>query len=227
MSKTDRQTDKDKTTRWAFTVFEPQWGLFKEMPGVVAEWGWQTEICPDTQRPHYQGYIRTRKQLRIKVKGGNELIKALPGVHINPAREWFKLLSYCKKTDTAVEGTQVHEVGVPERKYLKFHEALMRIANAYVHIPGNDDDDNYRSAVRTLMVANEEDVSLYSNPQLQRAWNMTSPYWLRKVYHLLPDGCELAFCEWCDYHDALAYQEANVPEVILSCCSIADEGQEG
>lgn len=216
MVQTDRQTDK--TTRWAFTAYEEQWGLFKEIPDIVKEWGWQTEICPDTQRQHYQGYILTRSQQRFSA-----MRKILPGVHIEPARNWSALLNYCKKEESAVEGSQVKVVN--DRKYLKFHEALMRIANAYISIPGYDDDDNYQSAIRTLLLTNEEDVSLYSNPQLQKAWRMTSSYWLRKVYHNLPDGCILEYCEWCGYQDALAYQAANVPEIILECCGIAEDGE--
>lgn len=99
MAQTDRQTDK--TTRWAFTAFEEQWGLFREMPDIVAEWGYQTEECPKTGKRHYQGYLRTRTQQRFSA-----LKKVLPGVHLEPARNWDALLAYCKKTDTRVEGTQ-------------------------------------------------------------------------------------------------------------------------
>ena len=146
------------------------------MIDIIKEWGWQTEVCPDTQRKHYQGYILTRTQQRFSA-----MKKALPGVHIEIARNWSALLNYCKKTETAVEGTQV--VQVNERKYLKFADALMRIANAMVITPGADADANYRSAVMELMLSNPDDVSLYSNPQLMRAWNMTQAYWMRKAIH--------------------------------------------
>lgn len=213
MAQTDRQTDK--TSRWAFTAFEPQWELFKEMPDIVKEWGWQTETCPDTQRKHYQGYILTRTQQRFAA-----LRKALPGVHIEAARNWSALLNYCKKEDTAVEGTQVREVN--ERKYLKFADALMRIANAWIFLPGVDADANYQSAVMTLMLANPDDISLYSNPQLMKAWKMTMPYWIRKALHS-QECCYIDNdCEYCSYSQQMEFQEMNVPEIILETCSIAD-----
>lgn len=212
MGETDRQTDK--TTRWQFTAFEAQWPLFESMPDMVKEWGWQTETCPDTQRKHYQGYILTRTQQRFSA-----IRKVLPGVHIEKARNWPALLNYCKKTDTAVEGTRVHEVNA--RKYLKFHEALTRIANAWINDNEKTLDDNYNAAIMRLMLINEEDVSLYTNPQLQKAWKMTQPYWLRKVLHS-QEVCELAYCEWCEHECALMAQELNVPEIILEECSIAE-----
>ena len=123
MSQTDRQTDK--TTRWAFTAYEEQWSLFKEMPDIIAEWMWQTEVCPETGRKHYQGCMRTRTQQRFSA-----IRKVLPGVHVEPARNWEALVNYCKKKETSIEGSQQHSKN--ERKYLKFHDALLRIANAYV-----------------------------------------------------------------------------------------------
>ena len=165
MAQTDRQTDK--TTRWAFTAYEDQWDLFKQMPDIIKEWGWQTETCPETGRKHYQGYFLTRTQQRFAA-----CRKALPGVHIEPARNWSALLNYCKKEESAVSGTQVHQVN--ERQYLKFADALMRIANAYIIKPIDNETQThdewfqqaFASAVMRLLVNNPDDVSLYSNPQI-------------------------------------------------------------
>lgn len=207
MAQTDRQTDK--TTRWAFTAFEEQWGLFNEIPDIVAEWMWQTEVCPDTGRKHYQGCLRTRTQQRFTA-----LRKILPGVHIEPARNWEALVNYCKKKDTSVEGSQKHNVN--GRKYLKFHEALIRIANAYVdeYVSiandmktlafdeaigfANENADKvdtrcYQRAVETLCSKHPEDISLYSNPQMIRAWKMCRGLWLRMSacsHDLCSPGCE-------------------------------------
>lgn len=120
----------EKTTRWSFTAYEAQWPMFESMPMSVAEWGWQTEICEKTQRLHYQGYIRTKSQVRF-----SQLQKELPGVHLEvcgkntpdkPQAEcWKALVQYCKKADTAVPGTQKHQVSAWMNK-LQFIEFLAK-----------------------------------------------------------------------------------------------------
>lgn len=193
MDKTDRQTDK--STRWQFTAYQDQWDLFKEIPDIVAEWMWQTETCPNTGKLHYQGCIRTKSQQRHKA-----MRCILPGVHIEVARNWEALVLYCKKEDTRVEGSFVKEVNT--RRYLKFHDALIRVANAYVDEYANVanamatlDFDNailladvdrdktdtvcFHKAVEQLCSIYPEDISLYSNPQLIRAWKMCRGLWLR------------------------------------------------
>lgn len=120
----------DKTTRWSFTAYEKQWPLFESMPLCVAEWGWQTETCKETQRLHYQGYLRTKTQMRLVT-----LVKELPGVHLEvcgkntpekPQAEcWKALVKYCSKEDTAVPGTQKHQVTTWMNK-LQFIEFLAK-----------------------------------------------------------------------------------------------------
>ena len=107
---TDRQTS-GKTTRWQITVYEGQWPLMETMPPGITWWGWQKEICPRTQRPHYQGAMISQKQHRWSgckgdYKVGSSLTQQLPGVHIEPADNWPKLLQYCKKEDTRAPGSQ-------------------------------------------------------------------------------------------------------------------------
>jgi len=98
MSQTDRQTDK--SSRWAFTAYEEQWGLFTTIHPGIAEWGWNTEICPETNRQHYQGYLRLTSQQRFAW-----LRKLLPGVHLEIAKNWEALKQYCAKEETRVPGT--------------------------------------------------------------------------------------------------------------------------
>jgi hypothetical protein len=71
------------------------------MPRQVAEWGWNTEKCPKTNRLHYQGYMRTREQCRLAA-----LTTIFPGVHFEVARDWPALVQYCKKAETRVPGTE-------------------------------------------------------------------------------------------------------------------------
>lgn len=104
MEQTDRQTDTTvKTSRWAFTAYEAQFSLFKEgkMPASLAEWGWNTEKCPETSRIHYQGYLRTKQQVRL-----SQLKKIFPGVHLEPARNWEATKNYSGKVETRVPGTE-------------------------------------------------------------------------------------------------------------------------
>lgn len=183
---TDRQTDK--STRWAFTAFEHQYHLFNEMPDIVAEWGWQDEIAPDTGKKHRQGYIRTKTQQRF-----SKLHAVLPTVHIEVARDWNKLVNYCKKAESRdLSGNQVHQIN--DRKFLKFHEALLRIAGVYVKREPTTaeslketEDEAYWSAVRTLLRVNPEDISLYSNNQLKSAWIHTKAVWIEMVLESVPE----------------------------------------
>ena len=101
-----------KSTRWAFTAYEGQWNLFKTFPAGVVEWGWQEELCPDTDRRHYQGYLRLAQQQRLAW-----LRNVLPGVHFGIAISWPALVNYCKKSETAVPGTQVHQTNTVVNHY--------------------------------------------------------------------------------------------------------------
>lgn len=124
MQKTDRQTDK--RTRWAFTAYEDQWALFEQLPPGIAEWGWQKECCPETNRQHYQGYLRTTQQQRFSwVK------KILPGVHIEPCKDWLALIQYCKKEDTRVPGsTPVHAINQIPSHY-QYTDSVAQSVAAY------------------------------------------------------------------------------------------------
>jgi len=119
----------EKTTRWAFTAYEQQWKLFEKMPPGIGEWGWQVEKCPDTGRLHYQGFIRTVGQHRFKGKRpADSLLKIFPGVHIEPASDWVKLINYCKKKESRVEGQQpVHEVSTFPTMYSYTEELAARL----------------------------------------------------------------------------------------------------
>lgn len=178
-----------KTTRWSFTAYEQQYSLLEKMPDLVAEWGWQDEICPETDRHHRQGFIRTYTQQRFSA-----LRKVLPGVHIEPAKNWAALIEYCKKADTRdPEGTQVHQTNA--REYLTLDKALMRIAHAW-----NDErferkckpdnlaywkykvedvlKEEFNAAVCVLVAENPGDVSYYVRPDVWRAWSITHSVWL-------------------------------------------------
>lgn len=174
----------DKSTRWAFTAYEGQWDLFKSMPPIVAEWGWQTETCPDTQRLHYQGYLRTQRQVRF-----NQIKKALPGVHLETAQNWDALVNYCKKPDTAVPGTQVHVA--PLFTNMTMAAALIKVAEQQTEVKyeGCESVEEFKQlhkvefeiAVGMLLKVDENLIGLYSQPQYERAYVKWRDVWKSKV----------------------------------------------
>nr|WAE42309.1 MAG: replication associated protein [Cressdnaviricota sp.] len=114
----------DKTTRWQMTVYEGQYGQLAKMPPGIAEWGWQDEVCPDTGRAHRQGYFRTSTQQRL-----SGAIKMLPGIHIEPARNWEATVNYCKKPETRAPGAvHVHQVNDIPNKFMYADEIADRLA---------------------------------------------------------------------------------------------------
>jgi len=198
MGKTDTQTDdlpllaprQEKTSRWAFTAFEGQYDLFKVMPPLIAEWGWQTEICPKTQREHYQGYMRTTRQVRFA-----QISKMFPQVHIEQARNWEALMNYCAKEDTAIQGTQQHQT--QRTQTMTMAQALTRLAMEYTFEPPPDfyeihncvlkalraheqwDKLQFWSMVKGVLEQDRNLIGLYSQPQYMRCWENTSAIWLR------------------------------------------------
>jgi len=90
----------DKSSRWAFTAYEQQYGFFKTMPPGVHKWGWNVEVCPNTQREHYQGFMQLKQQQRF-----SWMRKQFPGLHVEIPRNWEALQQYCQKEDTRKEGT--------------------------------------------------------------------------------------------------------------------------
>jgi len=113
----------EKSSRWQFTAYEEQFSLFQSMPPGVAEWGWNTEICPKTNRTHYQGYLRLQQQQRFAW-----LRKILPGVHVEIAKNWQALVQYCKKEDSRAPGTEpVHVINDIPTQFSYAEEVAERI----------------------------------------------------------------------------------------------------
>lgn len=176
MAQTDRQTDK--STRWQFTAYENQWELFKVMPDKIAEWGWQQEECPETGRKHYQGFIRTKTQVRHKF-----IRELFPGVHTEVARNWDALVNYCKKSETSIEGTQVHQVGT---KAMTMKDALVRLASfasEQVEVEEGDKASDayvrdYWKCVRSVLQDDPDAIGLYVNVAYLSAWKHTRQIWV-------------------------------------------------
>lgn len=173
----------DKTTRWAFTAYEAQWNLFETAPPLVAEWGWNVEECPTTQRKHYQGYIRTTRQVRFK-----QMKDMLPQVHIEPCKNWDALKAYCRKTETRVDGTEPISHTF-QSSQMSMAQALTRLARYRPTIDftrcETDDDFNrlykreFEIAVGNLVDEEPNLVALYTQPQYVRAYIMCRRTWIR------------------------------------------------
>nr|WAE42251.1 MAG: replication associated protein [Cressdnaviricota sp.] len=169
--------EPQKSTRWAFTAYEPQWSSLDVMPEVIARWGWQPEICPKTQRKHWQGYMLTRRSVRR-----SQLSKLFPVIHFEVARNWTALLKYCEKVETRdASGVAVHAVN--PNAYVTMAGALSLLPP---FMPGDDININmsakeeYWYCVRGYIrdSGNYESIGLFTNPQMLVAWTNTKLLWI-------------------------------------------------
>lgn len=173
-----------KSTRWAFTAYKEQWNLFETMPAIVKQWGWQTETCPTSQREHYQGYLQTQHQITL-----HALIKTLPGVHIEVAKNWSALQAYCRKKETAIEGSQQQqtstrdfwsmerafvEIATHADEYQREQVALLAIHNEPVKFDNKYNRGLYWYGVRRIIAEEPWRVSIFAQPHMEKTFIMTA-----------------------------------------------------
>jgi len=124
MAQTDRQTDR--AIHWNSAIFDcsGNWDKLTSLPAFVKELHRQKEVCPTTGREHYQCHVVCHTQQRLSALRGwiQTHWKQIKG-----AQYIENSLSYCRKKETAVEGT--HEV-IKGEKYLRIHELLLAVARA-------------------------------------------------------------------------------------------------
>jgi len=188
-AKTDRQTDTSgKTSRWQITVHEQQWPLMETMPPGISWWGWQKEICPTTDRPHYQGCMISRQQHRWSGCKGDYKVAAtlrqmLPGVHIEPADNWQKLLQYCKKEDTRAPGSEFQAQTNSIPTHFQYAET---VAKQYVELYGLADLDDCEwdppLLTRTKLISIMDRLDTIVNTDITEGrryavWITTNPAW--------------------------------------------------
>ena len=176
----------DKSARWAFTAYEGQYSLFKQMPPGVAEWGWNVEICPETNREHYQGYLRLTQQQRFAW-----VRKNFPGVHMKIARNWEALLNYCKKEETRAPGTEpvaqtndipthfsyADEVGLRIFQRAKMSPDIAEFQ--YESWDGSEALFHVEAIVRLDIASGRRGLQwIASNPAWKAMWK---PYWLEHI----------------------------------------------
>lgn len=115
----------EKSTRWSFTAYEGEYSILDAIKecgnALIAEIGWQDEICPKTQKHHRQGYVRTVRQVRFA-----QLREVLPGIHLEIAKNWEALIKYCHKTES--RDPSGNQVAIKYERPMRLHEMLIEVA---------------------------------------------------------------------------------------------------
>lgn len=182
---TDRQPTTMRAACWSCTAFDNDEIVLLEnsdnYPQFVKQVYGGREICPTTNREHFQGAIVLKTQQRLSA-----MKKWLPTAHFQVARQTEALKKYCMKQETAVGPKLVRN---NERKYLTMKDALMTLARTLL-----DDNDvvkdmtisqKYWYAVRKHLIDFPDDIGLFSQPQMLRAFKNTASVW---ELHNLIDG---------------------------------------
>lgn len=181
---------------WSVTVFNDEIGLIEDsskFPSFVKEVHGGREECPKSGNIHFQGAVVCKSQQRF-----NAIKKWLPTAHIEPARQKEALIKYAMKEETAV-GEKTTTTN--PRQYLSMAQALKKIASCVYcdMVTYNNRMDSYhdsfgvqwtmkkameeeywRAVNRLLRDEDDENISLYSNPQLLRSWVHTYETWRYK-----------------------------------------------
>jgi len=127
MDQTDRQTDK--AIHWNTAVFDvdDNWAKLKTLPDFVKEVHKQQEICPTTQKLHYQIHVVCHRQVRF-----TQLAGWISKTHWKPVRGAEHIansIKYTSKSESAVKGTsEVHK----GQAYLQLHELLLVVARCWM-----------------------------------------------------------------------------------------------
>jgi len=127
----NKQTNKQEGlySHWKSAVFDLSgWEKVtrEELPNYVKKIHQQKEICPSTQREHYQVHVELHRQQRLSAMRGwiQSHWEGVKGTnHIRNS------IAYCSKKESAVEGTQ--SVIENEEEYLRLHDLLLQIAEEF------------------------------------------------------------------------------------------------
>lgn len=95
------QLSTSKSSRnWSFTLFYYVWEDIEALVGLTCRGIiFQEEMCPTSGRPHLQGFVRFDRgvtMMEVKRLFGAER----DHVHLEPARNPFALVNYCRKGET-------------------------------------------------------------------------------------------------------------------------------
>lgn len=190
----------DKSTRWAFTAYEGQYPILDAMneskPDLIAEIGWQDEICPETERHHRQGYVRTVRQVRH-----SQLSTILKGIHLEKAKNWEALVNYCRKAES--RDPSGNQVQLKWERPLRLHEMLIRVAKDYLRteapseetlssLDRQTDRQPLLKILRThsyrLCWSHPEYAIVLSRQDARDAWCAYFLMWVEKAQHETGEG---------------------------------------
>lgn len=115
--------------------------------------------------------------------------KLLPGVHLEVARNWEALIQYCRKSESAVEGTQVQQKNHIEHwsldmvfmnmaRYSKeyeitFNELVIEQRQSVIKVI----DGEFWYCVNRIVEAEPFRVSIFATPQVKTIWSKTRQTW--------------------------------------------------
>lgn len=91
------------------------------------------------------------------------------------------------------------------------------------------DKQNYHRAVETLCSRTPEDISLYSNPQMWRAWRMCRGLWLRMAAcanDICVSGCECDRLREIQEEDSRQQEKEDMAKDFFSSYGIVLDGTE-
>lgn len=190
----------DKSTRWAFTAYEGQYPILDAMneskPELIAEIGWQDEICETTGKKHRQGYCRTVRQVRF-----SQLSTILKGIHLEKAKNWEATVTYCRKKET--RDPSGNQVQLKWERPLRLHEMLIRVAKDYlrserpseetlISLDRQTDRHPLLKILRThsysLCWSHPEYAIVLSRQDARDAWCAYFLMWIEKAQHETGEG---------------------------------------
>jgi len=197
MAQTDRQTDK--AIHWKTAVFDDpngstagNWEALDKLPDHVKELHRKKEICPETQREHFQIHVVCHRQVRLKAM--TDWIKHTKWFAVLGKQHIENSLAYIRKVETTAPGAEV-EVLQGDR-YLQIHELLLFVARNFEMSAWAEND---MTVVKSEWIATKQYlwkyaspptvseyglkwISKLSNPVLEKSWNIYYAELLKVVW---------------------------------------------
>lgn len=160
--------EPEKATHWNTAVydhnaddsearFSGQWALLDKLPSFVKTLHRKREICPKTQREHYQIHVVCHKQERLSALTGwikhTKWKKVIDKDYINNS------INYISKLATTAPGAKVEVL--QGEKYYRIHELLLEIAKFSENtIPGRPEYEGDMRGVETMKANDWENITL-------------------------------------------------------------------